>query len=441
MSGVQPIPLQMIQRLDDPSLMLRLNQRITAEILQVANDQVLLALQGTRIVARLTSSDQAASLQQQQIAQFRVRGFENGVLKLQLAGTEATSVDANQVAPELIPSILRQQALPDDPQTVLLADALLAHGQAITPNAIQALRDALSAFNQWGSEHAHAAASLFAEGVPLTAETILLNVDASKPVYLLVSELTQLLSRLSPDSLSENGKQWLYQALTVLQSASVDLAGEEDPAIQLQRYLNLVTRPLEHDLIRAQNKSASPLSENILHALMHLRSALSPQEHPALLTQLDQTIEALNRSHLMNIPRATSSGEMTPLNYSIPILLPGASNAAREKATARLRIAREPAKGSDTPEMPAHVHLRVELPLGGIDINLTFHSQRVGALVATNSEILHEAAESELPSLAVDLEKQGFVLSQSRCVLDSLEDVPDRNNEAWSSPSAVDVEV
>lgn len=441
MSGVQPIPLQMIQRLDDPALMLRLNQRITAEILQVANDQVLLALQGTRIVARLTSSDQAASLQQEQIAQFKVRGFENGVLTLQLANTEASSATTNPIAPELIPSILQQQALPDDPQTVILADALLARGQAITPNAIQALRDALSAFDQWGSAHANAAASLFAEGVPLTAETILLHVDTSKPVHQLVSELTQLLARLSPDSLSEHGRQWVFQALTTLQSASIDLAGADDPAIQLQRYLNLVARPLEHDLVRAQHNPSSSMSENILHTLMHLRAALSPGEHPALLNQLDETVEALNRSHLMNIPRATTSGEMTPLEFSIPILLPGINSTERENATARLRIAREPGKASETPDMPAHVHLRVELPSGGIDINLTFHAQRVGALVATNSEILHEAAEIELPALAVDLEKQGFVLSQSRCVLDNLEEATDRKSKTWSSPSAVDVEV
>ena len=47
-------PIAFIQRPTDTSLALQMNQRIAAEVLQISGDRVLLALEGSRVVARTT---------------------------------------------------------------------------------------------------------------------------------------------------------------------------------------------------------------------------------------------------------------------------------------------------------------------------------------------------------------------------------------------------
>jgi len=443
MSGVHPIPMHMIQRVDDPSLMLRLNQRITAEILEVTNNQVLLALQGARVVAKLTSSDQAAELQQHQIAQFQVRGFENGTLTLQLAAPVDAAATAEQLAPELIPSILQQLNVPNDPKNIIIAEALLAQGEAVTPNAVQALRDALSAFNSWERSHAQAAAALYSGGVPINHETIQLQMESTRPLQALTVELATMLGRLPSNRLPPSARHWLSVVLQNLASAQINLGSTDNTANQLVAFFNLVSRPLENDLARAMDTSSIPESDNMLYALHQLKSSLEagPDHLASVITLLENTIEALEHIHLTNIPRATPTGEATPLEFAIPLLLPALQDGMQEHTTAHLHIDRDATSTSNQPSLPVHIRLRVELAEGDLDINLTFHERKVAALIAANTEALHAAAENELSSLTMGLEKQGFDLSRSRCTLDSVTDNTSGSKSQWPRITSVDLEV
>lgn len=89
--------------------------------------------------------------------------------------------------------------------------------------------------------------------------------------------------------------------------------------------------------------------------------------------------------------------------------------------------------------MPHHINLRVDLPEGALDINLSFFDKKMSTLVATNTETLHEASKMELPALVQNLQDEGFHLSQPRCVLDCVHE--EKKDAHWASLSAVDLEV
>ncbi|MBN2555726.1 MAG: flagellar hook-length control protein FliK [Anaerolineales bacterium] len=441
MNGVHSIPINSVQRVDDPALMLRMNQRITAEILQVSNDQVALALDGTQVIARMTSSDQAAALQEQRVAQFIVRGFEQGMVTLQLLRNPDAQGAAPQAPPELIPNILRLHHLPDDPETVLIAEALLEKGETITPNAVQALKDALSSFQEWGQPQAQAASALYADGMPLSKQAIVLNQEPQQPLDQVAADLMESMKTLDLSFLARETREALNIIQETLQSLPLNLMTADGVADRLQQIIQLFGHPLEFDLAQMASGREISLSENILFALQRVKASLNPMQHAEVIQNLDRFLDSLQHVHLANVARASSPDELSPLEFHIPIAIKQPASETGQQHKARLRISREKPAGAEPTAMPSHVNLRVDLPDGAIDINLTISSRKIGALIATNSIAIQEAVEEEIPRLKDDLGQQGFQLTQSRCVLDSFDEPAKKPGRAWSSLSAVNLEV
>ena len=65
-----PTPLTVTPRPEDSPLSLRLNQRVTAQVMEIATDHVTLVMEGVQVVARLTSSEQMAMLNERRTARF-----------------------------------------------------------------------------------------------------------------------------------------------------------------------------------------------------------------------------------------------------------------------------------------------------------------------------------------------------------------------------------
>jgi hypothetical protein len=113
MNVTGPAPIAIVQRPDEISLGLRLNQRLAAEILKVSGDRVALALEGVRVIAQLTSPEQAAALSERRFAQFIVKDLAGPAITLQLVqpGQPAPASPAAQApAAQIIPHLLRGDA-------------------------------------------------------------------------------------------------------------------------------------------------------------------------------------------------------------------------------------------------------------------------------------------------------------------------------------------
>jgi hypothetical protein len=430
-------PLGPLQRPDDATLGLRLNQRLTAEVLKIATDHVVLALEGVSVVARLTSPEQAAMLAERRMAQFVVRGFSGQTLTLQLADPAGANRPALSQPPDLVAGLLRQSGLPADEATLLIARALLDHGLPVTAELVDELAQALAALENWGTKEAQQAAALKAEGLPLTSGALALaRAGTTLPESL--SRLENLLRAFAQSPLPPRLAELAQNALETLSRARLHLSPDRGEIVtQLRELAEVLGRTLEHDL--AALSKATSLAEQAPHmgllGLAQLRgelAALTGQspEAAALAAGLDQFLDAAKLSQLKNVAPTPVPAEGHWLRLTLPL---------DSGQAAYLRVAYRDGEGADRID-PAHTRLVLQLDLEdgrSLEVDLSVVERQVGAWIRASDEALRACAEAELTGLAEGLSSLGFNLKTARCEIDG-RDHP--VHEVSGSPRPVDVE-
>ena len=265
-TGLQPAIL--VERPETPTLLsLQVNQRIAAQVLQVAGDQVLLSLEGVPIVARLTSSDQATTLAEQRVAHFLVKENLGTSIRLQLlpVGAEVPQEATSKPLANLAPSLLTMVGLPTDKANTLIAEALLREGLPVTPELVNELRSALSRVSGWGQGQAQQAAVLKAEGQPVTPETLSLALTQSNspPLADMVSNLKAKLEQLAKLPLPPKEAEQLQKAISLLVQLQVNWdTPQADLVENLHQALTTLGQPIERELakfIQAQQQEQLPI--------------------------------------------------------------------------------------------------------------------------------------------------------------------------------------
>jgi len=265
-TGLQPVIL--VWRPETSTLLsLQVNQRIAAQVLQVAGDQVLLTLEGVPIVARLTSSDQATTLAEQRTAHFLVKENLGASIRLQLlpVGAEVPQEATSKPLANLAPSLLTMVGLPTDKANTLIAEALLREGLPVTPELVNELRSALSRVSGWGQGQAQQAAVLKAEGQPVTPETLSLALTQSNspPLADMVSNLKAKLEQLAKLPLPPKEAEQLQKAISLLVQLQVNWdTPQADLVENLHQALTTLGQPIERELakfIQAQQQDQLPI--------------------------------------------------------------------------------------------------------------------------------------------------------------------------------------
>ena len=278
-----PSLVNQIQKPDDSGNFLRLNQRFAAEVLQVSGEQITLSIQGVRVVAKLTSADQAASLVERRIAQFLVKDLAGSNVTLQLIKTGAANMaggpGASQVAPELVQRMLQNAGLPLDEVNQKIARALLQNGLTVTSASVEELKTVLDGMSSWGAQTAQDAAMLKAGGLPLSLGSLSQAEWSQSDLTETLTALKDQLSSLVNGSTSAKIKQVGQQALAFLENLIVEWkASGADMAGQLKRVIGLLSTSLEHEIgqmiQKGEGENPTVQLQNSLMALARLRQEL-----------------------------------------------------------------------------------------------------------------------------------------------------------------------
>jgi hypothetical protein len=153
---------------------LKVNQRIAGEILEISNEQVVLAVNGVQIEAKMTSAEQLANLMEKRFAFFVVKDVNENQITLQLASPSTTSLDAKLTAENnpLGRSLLEQFGLPIDKENIQIVQAMLNRGMEISPKVLNNIRQVLDTNPGWGMNEAQLATAIKSAGLPLTEESL-----------------------------------------------------------------------------------------------------------------------------------------------------------------------------------------------------------------------------------------------------------------------------
>ena len=421
MNVVAAQPIAMIQRVDAPALALRANQRLIAEVLHVADDNVVLAIEGARVLARLTSPDQGQALAGQRFAQFVVRDLSSTTLSLQLLGHASgpeTRGSPAPPAPAVLPSLLQLAGLPATPINLLLGQSLLQHGLPIEAETLAELAQALRDLPAWGEAEAASAASLRAAGLAPSPGAIRLLTppppslsDAVPPLLDLLRQLVQT-GRLSLDL-----NEAVHRLSGWLKGLLVDVS--DRPATLVERLGRLIACfTARFGETTAPGPGQAPAS--LLTALLEARIALRQAGVRSALSAVDRVLAAVSFGLLANAPPEKSPAGGDWLSVEIPLRdLTAGPALGGQVCPAWLRIACR--REAETRRVdPSNTHLMVSMEISGgqtLVVDLSLAGGAAAVQVQATSEELRGCAEDELTTLESGLGRLGYRLQSARCLV------------------------
>lgn len=449
-----PAPIATVQRPDESTLAMRLNQRFAAEVIQVTGDRVVLAVDGVQLVARMTSLDQASQLIEHRFAQFAVKDMTNSSVTIQLLSQgQSTGQLASTQAPEFIPNLLKFAGLPVNQTTEMIARALLSNGLQVTPELVAELNNLLAQEVKWDQNTAQLAAALKAAGLPLSSGTLSLAKTDFPTLVQMVTSLQTKLETLQQSNAPLLTKELAKNAAELIRHLIV-LMKDNGEALQanLQEIFRILGTPIEKELAKfVQKGDHNPVLDGSGKSLMTLavlrRQLASDLSQAGLVRELDRFLEAARLMQLLNSTPTTEPAHEPWLRMDIPILLQNplikGQDQRKNLHTAHLRISYLPDNQEKRID-PANTHFVVNVDLDkeeSIQINVSVAEKRVGMEVLTSTEKIRSLAEEELPGLQEGIETLGYILQSVNCETAKIEISSNLGSSTlWRSFGEVSVE-
>jgi len=409
-----------VQRPDEGGLSLRLNQRVMAEVLQVSGDNVTLAIQGVRVVAKMASSEMAATLAERQTAQFVLREFSSDMIRLQLVPP-----DGQMTAPtntrDLASQLLQRMNVDMDAQNLMIARALVAKGMMVDAATIQELRTALNGLTNWGENEVNLAATLKGAGLPLNAETLKLVLSAPNNLAEPMSELmAQMRSLLASNNLSPELRANLQATLDGLRGAILTWNGSaEEMESGLARMFQSLGRSVERDLAMVLARSSG--DDEAAAGLMTRLGLLHQQLHAAgahrAAESLERFMDSVRVMQYYNIPPENEPVGGQWARLELPMQAQGlAQNPPENLQEATLRVAYQK-EGAARKVDPGYTRLIIQVDLAQgqtLEVDLSIVDRTISANLTATTDGLCGLAEDELPSFKEGLAAIGFNLQAAR---------------------------
>lgn len=410
-------PLSSTSPIQTQDLQLRLNQRVSAEVVEVAGTRVVLSINGTPIVARLEAADAGAQLAGRKVAQFVITSLANGEIELKLAenAPQAGPAAAPARPGELAFNVLEEMGIEKSAANLMLVRAAIGQRLAVTPELLDEMQGFLATLNTWGQDEAALAAAIKAAGLPLTGGVFRLAAMRAQPFGRAVTDLmtlfqTALLSKNLPPEL----KEALREGLAVLQR-SVLAWGEGEPprAGDVRAAVESFGRSLENALLAHIKGEGMPDGQDGLFRLANLRQLLqSHHETAGVAEKLDTFLTGLERGQLANVrpDPVPGHGEWCAAQFLLQ-----RSAQQPEFSPARVRIARGNSKTGEIDAASTRLVIGVDIsPDETIQVDLTLVGQRARALVVTPDAELRQRSQEEMPALIEGLRSLGIQVVDSR---------------------------
>jgi hypothetical protein len=422
--GLQPV--QPGARPIDQPLQLHLNQKVTAEILNVNGEQIDMVIQGVRVIGRLQTNDQSAMLEDRRTAQFIIRGAIDGVLQLQLVKPNETALatQPSSALAILAQNLLIMNNLEVTDQNLMLGKALLNHGLPVNSQLMEELTNVLGGLNNWGQQEADMAAALKAGGMPLTQNTLALAMQTMPTLAEGVSRLQNQLTQLARGQAGGEIARLAEQALKLLQSSTIDWSKPLPRLLEdLKQAISIWGKSLESELAQQVENGSIKGNEGWL-ALAQLRRALDNNGYRNAVRSIDQFMEGVRQMQFLNTARPVENGNPPWLLVNLPVAahILGQPAAQETFFPASLRIAyRTEGKVKRIDAENTRLVLTVDL-MGGeyLTADLSFIGKRVGAWLTVSSNELKEKTVESLPDLETRLEQMGLRLQVAQCEVASV---------------------
>jgi hypothetical protein len=439
---------------DSVEQFLKVNQRIAGEVLHISNEQVVLAVNGVQIVAKMTSSEQLALLMDKRYAYFTVKDISDNQITLQLTNpVQNANTTKTGTSSPIGQALLEQIGLAVDNSNLVIVQAALNRGLKITPELVDELRQVLEALPQWGNNEAQLAAAIKSAGLPLTEGSLTLAQNSIKELKTNFTDLyTQLNQAINQQNLSPKIAQSLRLALDALQSALIQGA---DTTENLENNLKTSVRglgiSLENEigkfLTPGSGESLSSKMSGVLFTLANLRHELGNANTGRLGNSIDNFIQGMRWMHFVNAEpdQPVAKGQWTQLDLPISFGYNPLNRLNPDNVhNLEIRVAHDSDEESGSKINPDYTRLVIQVDIENgqtIKVDLSIVSHMIGADITASSDELCVRASEELDDLKTGLTNLGYTLKASKVELGNTILEMDMNESGKSLPSISSVDI
>lgn len=433
---------------------LKVNQRIAGEIISVSNENVVLAVNGVQIVAKMTSFEQLALLLERRYANFVVKDISNNQVTLQLVTPAQNTTSEKTVTNSSIGmALLDQFGLPVDNTNLTIVQAALNRGLKITPELVNEMRQVLETSVGWTQNDAQLAAAIKSAGLPLTEGSLNLAQSAVKDItsnfLTLISQMNEALSR---PGLAPEVQQMIRATLSSLQNSLVQSGASKEIIEQnLLTSIKGLGSSLENELgkLIEQSSKNSQSSEmtGILFNLASLKHEIANSNLNRLSFAIDRFIEGMRWTHFVNADpeQPVAKGQWTQLDLPISFGYNPLNRVQPDSVhNLQIRVAHQEDDEAGSKINPDYTRLVIQVDLDENDmikVDLSIVSHMIGAeITGTNNDICSKASE-ELDELKIGLSNLGYTLKTSKIELGKTILEMDLNESGQSLPTISSVDL
>lgn len=440
---------------EKPEQFLKVNQRIAGEILNISNEQVVLAVNGIQIVARMTSAEQLASLMEKRYAYFVVKEINQEQITLQIATPHANEEIKKPATDNLLgKAILEQFGIPSNDKNLQIVQALLNRGLQITSSLFIEINEVLKTNPEWSAREAQLAAAIKSAGLPLTEESLKIALNAAKDIRInFINLYEQLVASQNRPDLTPAIRQQIQSVLDTIKNIMVNGG---DTSENIENVLRWAVKGLGTSIENEIAKLIKPANmdgqtdriNNLLFSLSHLNNQLSSSSTNQLARSIENFIEGMRWTHFLNVEpdQTISKGQWTQLDLPITFSSTNNNQQTEMVRNMKIRIAHESGSGNENKINPAYTRLVIQVDIDErqrIKVDLSIVSQMIGAeITGTNKEICACASE-ELDEFKTGLSNLGYTLKTSKIELGNaiLEMDFDDNGASLTNVTSVDMGV
>jgi len=396
-----------------------LNERITAQVMNVSGTQAVLEINGYPVVARLTTKDQASELLSRRSANFIITQLSSEKITLKFINNEG-KVENKSIQGEmqdLAKALSRSIGLQGNENETSLIRAALKEHLPITKELVNQLLEAVYGSDIETGEGVLLAVKLKAAGLPVTSTSLQLvhrfnALPISEAFSSMVADLNEVLTQVGKNSATA---MQIQSTLGQLETFIPDLStGEEKISSSLQDLLRLLGKSYEKSLSE-QISTHNETNENSFNLLDLAQLAKNLRESGLTKTadKIDRFLEQIRQNQFTNIKpeEIPAKGQWSEVNF----IVKWPEAASYQTCDAKVRVSYRQEKRSSVidPEF-TNLVLQVDLePEKELAFNLSLYHKKVTVEITSSDPLLtkiFQRSESEFSDLLASL---GYDVVQS----------------------------
>lgn len=415
MSFPGPFPVTQAAPSSSQELSIRLNERLTARVMEVTPTQAILDIKGYPVVARLTSKDQVADLLSKKFANLVISDVTSDQITLKILnekGTQSTAAPIQLEMEDWAARISENLGLEGTETEIQLIQSALTSHIPITKEIISSLLDTIQSSGVEINKGIELAVKLQSAGLPVTVSSLQMaaqfgDVQIGDSFQALLTNLKNLAAQKGIDPQLMVRVQNMVQ---ILQAMVPDPAmGLDKFTDALQRLFQFLGKPYEKILDERLTGDAIAARESFnLVTVAQMAKDLKQAGFSGSADNIERFLEEARQVQYLNIKPAQEPGKGQWAELAFVVQQPDGRLYQTNNARIKISYRHEQKTVRIDPDF-TNLYLQVELAPGKmIGVDLSLFQKKVSAEISAEDDELRGIFTQSMPEFSDLLVGMGY---------------------------------